>query len=59
MMNAILSPLLDQGVVVYLNNILIYTKTMDKHRELVTSVFLILQEKELVVAAHKSFLYLH
>jgi hypothetical protein len=43
MMNTILRPLLDQGVVVYLYDILIYTKTMAEHRKLVTEVFSILQ----------------
>jgi hypothetical protein len=54
MMNIILQPLLDQGVVVYLNNIVIYTKTMKEHQVLVTKVFSILQ-KGIAVAAHKSF----
>jgi hypothetical protein len=57
MMNTILRPLLDQGVVVYLDDILIYTKTMDEHRKLVTQVFSILQREGLAVAAHKSFFH--
>ena len=56
-MNTILHPLLDQGVVVYLNDILIYTKTLEEHRDLVIRVFSILQKEGLVVAAHKSFFY--
>jgi hypothetical protein len=55
MMNTILRPLLDQGVVVYLYNILIYNKTLEEHHELVTKVFSILKREGLVVAAHKSF----
>jgi hypothetical protein len=57
MMNTILQPLLNQGVAVYLNNILIYTKTMAEHRELVTKVFSILQIEGLAVAAHKLFFH--
>jgi hypothetical protein len=56
MMNTILQPRLDQGVVIYFNDILIYTKTMVEHRKLVTEVFSILQ-KGLAVAAHKSFFH--
>jgi hypothetical protein len=57
MMNTILPPLLNQGVVVYLNNILIYTKTMAEHQKLVTEVFSILQKEGLTVAAHKLFFH--
>jgi hypothetical protein len=57
MMNTILRPLLDQGVVVYLDDILIYTKTMEETRDLVTQVFSILQKEGLAVAAHKSFFH--
>jgi nucleoside diphosphate kinase len=58
MMNTILRLLLDQGVVVYLNNILIYIKTMAEHQKLVTEVFSILQKEGLAVAAHKSFFHI-
>jgi hypothetical protein len=58
MMNTILRPLLDQKVVVYLDNILIYTKRMEEHRKLVTQVFSILQKEGLAVAAHKSFFHI-
>jgi hypothetical protein len=57
MMNNILRPLLDQGVVVYLDDILIYTKTMEEHCMLVTQVFSILQKEGLAVVAHKSFFH--
>jgi hypothetical protein len=57
MMNTILRPVLDQGVVVYLDDILIYTKTQEEHRTLVTQVFSILQKEGLAVAAHKLFFH--
>jgi hypothetical protein len=41
-------------VAVYLEDILIYTKTMEEYRMLVTQVFSILQKEGLAVAAHKS-----
>jgi hypothetical protein len=56
-MNTILQPLLDQGVVVYLDNILIYTKILEEHYELVTQVFSILKKAGLAVAVHKSFFH--
>jgi hypothetical protein len=57
MMNTILRPLLDQGVVVYLDVILIYTKTMEEHYKLVTQLFSILQKEGLAVAAYKLFFH--
>jgi hypothetical protein len=56
-MNTILRTLLNQGVVVYLDNILIYTKTMKAHWELVIITFAIHQNKELAVATHKLFFH--
>jgi hypothetical protein len=56
MMNTILQPLLDQGVVVYLDDILIYIRTLEEHYQLVTQVFSILK-KGLAVAAHKSYFH--
>jgi predicted O-methyltransferase YrrM len=57
MMNTILDPLLNQGGVVYLDDILIYAKTMEEHRKLVKTVFWILQKEGLAVAPHKSFFH--
>jgi hypothetical protein len=56
-MNTILQPLLDQEVVVYLDNILIYIKTIVEHHELVTKFFSILQKKGLTVVVHKSYFH--
>jgi hypothetical protein len=45
-------------VVVYLDNILVYTRTLEEHRKLVTQVFSILKKEGLAVAAHKSFFHI-
>jgi hypothetical protein len=58
MMNTILRLLLDQGVVVYLDIILIYTPTLEKHRELVIKVFSMLEKEGLAVATYKSFFHI-
>jgi hypothetical protein len=44
-------------VVVYFNDILISSKTLEEHYELVTNVFLILKREGLAVAANKSFFH--
>jgi hypothetical protein len=57
MMNTILRLLLDQGIVVDLDDILIYTPTFKEHRTLVMKVIFILEREVLVVAAHRSIFY--
>jgi len=54
MMNKILHEFLDQGVVVYLDDILIYSKTHAKHVGMVTKVFSRLMEHQLTVSIQKS-----
>ena len=39
MVNTIFFDLLDRGVIVYLDDILIYTKTVDEHIKLLNDVF--------------------
>ncbi len=39
MVNTIFFDLLDRGVIVYLDDILIYTKTVDEHIKLLDDVF--------------------
>jgi hypothetical protein len=54
MMNEVLNGFLDQGVVVYINDVLIYRKTLDAHRTLMTKLLAKLEEYGLVIAPHKS-----
>ena len=42
MVNTIFFDLLDRGVIVYLDDILIYTKTVDEHVKLLHDVFALL-----------------
>jgi len=53
-MNKILREFLDHGVVVYLDDILIYYKSMDDHIKLVQGVLDRLEQYDLVVALKKS-----
>ncbi|CAI7911847.1 unnamed protein product [Closterium sp. NIES-54] len=53
-MNHILRPLLDECVVVYLDDILIYSKNMKEHVEHLRKVFEILQENKFYVKLLKS-----
>jgi len=54
MMNAILQEFLDHGVVVYLDDILIYSKTMEEHEALVKQVLARLERQNLAVSLKKS-----
>jgi hypothetical protein len=53
MMNHILKDLLDEGVVVYIDDVLIYAKTVKKHDLLVKEVLKILAENDLVISLEK------
>ena len=54
MMNKILREFLDQGVVVYLDNILIYSENMDDHIKLVQKVLDLLEQHDRAVSLKKS-----
>src|SRR5436853_304224 len=54
MMNEVLREFLDQGVVVYLDDVLIYSKTMKEHVQLVRKILHKLAQHNLAVAGHKS-----
>ena len=54
MMNTILRDFLDHGVVVYLDDILIYSKNEEEHIALVKKVLVQLEEYDLAVSTTKS-----
>jgi len=54
MMNKILSEFLDHGVVVYLDDILIYSENMEDHIKLVQNVLDMLEQHDLAVSLKKS-----
>jgi hypothetical protein len=54
MMNEVLREFLDQGVVVYLDDVLIYSKNKDDHIKLVREVLRQLGKHNLAIAGHKS-----
>ena len=49
-MNTILRELLDHGVVVYLHEILIYSKTIEEHKALVKQVQARLERQDLAIS---------
>ena len=51
--NYILHDLLDNGVLVYINNILIYTKTIKEYNRLILDVLKRLQRNNLAIAPQK------
>ena len=57
-MNNVFMPLLDKGVLVYLYDILIYSKTQEEHNALLTQVFARLDKHKLFVKEAKCALYL-
>jgi len=58
-MNTILREFLDHGVVVYLDDILIYSKTMEEHEALVKQVVAWLERHDLAVSLTKSIFHVH
>jgi len=54
MMNEILREFLDQGVVVYIDDILIYSKTIEEHIILVRKVLQKLREYRMAISLEKS-----
>src|SRR5947209_10443824 len=54
MIHEVLREFLDQGVVVYLDDILVYSETEEEYVKLLTKVFTCLAKYNLAVAVHKS-----
>lgn len=57
-MNTVFMRLLDKGVVIYLDDILVYSKTSTEHTKLLSEVFELLDEFKLYVKADKCALFL-
>ena len=53
-MNHVLGDLIDKGVIVYIDNILIYTETEEEHVQLVMKVLELLHNAGLCIALEKS-----
>src|SRR5690606_15674128 len=53
MMNSVLRPFLDNFVIVYLDDILVFSKTLEEHKEHIRLVLNALKENKLVVNAKK------
>ena len=58
MMNAIFFELLDLGVLVYLDDVLIYSKTVEEHKQLLDKVFKLLEINKLYLKEKKCSLFL-
>jgi len=59
MMNTIRGEFLDHGVVVYLDDILIYSKTREEHEALVKQVLAWLEHHDLAVSLKKSMFHVN
>ncbi|CAL1372707.1 unnamed protein product [Linum trigynum] len=53
LMNQVFEPFLDRFVVVYLDDIVVYSKTLDEHAEHLRQVFQVLRDNELYVKREK------
>ena len=58
MMNTIFFEMLDKGVLIYLDDILVYSKTIDEHKKLLDRVFYYLNLNKLYLKEKKWSLFL-
>ncbi len=58
MMNNVFFDLLDEGVLCYLDDLLIYTKDVESHKVLLDKVFRLLAKHKLYIKAKKCHLFL-
>lgn len=57
-MHHVFFDLLDKGVVIYLDDILVYSKSVEEHKQLLDKVFELLQKYKLYVKSEKCALFL-
>ncbi len=57
-MNTIFFDLLDEGVVCYLDDLLLYSKSVEQHKQLLDRVFYILSKNKLYLKDTKCHLFL-
>jgi hypothetical protein len=57
LMNSVFGDLIDRGVLVYIDDILVYTRELDSHERLVREVFKRLRQNNLKANPKKCFLY--
>ncbi len=58
MMNRVFFDLLDEGVLCYLDDLLIYSKTVKEHKVLLDKVFALLNKNKLFIKESKCHLFL-
>ena len=58
MMNTIFFEMLDHAVLVYLDDVLIYSKTVEEHKQLLDKVFKLLEINKLYLKEKKCSLFL-
>ena len=58
MMNTIFFEMLDHGVLVYLDDVLIYSKTVEEHKQLLDKVFKLLEINKVYLKEKKCSLFL-
>ena len=58
MMNSVFFDLLDNGVLCYLDDLLIYSKTIAEHHVLLDKVFALLNKNKLYIKESKCHLFL-
>ena len=57
-MNTIFFDLLDRGILIYLDDILVYSKNVEEHKSLLRKVFTLLKKHKFHVEAEKCSLFL-
>ncbi len=58
MMNRVFFDFLDEGVLCYLDDLLIYSKTVNEHKKLLDKVFALLDKNKLFIKESKCHLFL-